>query len=178
MTPEEKAARARQRKIEKSKEWSPGHHRSVVAKVFQQMVRAEAALKPAGHEVAVVNGVIATVWRNVGECVCVTCGQVAPWTTSTGSMQTGHFLASRCAAILFEESGVAPQCVTCNDLEHGAQQRYRMWMEHVRGPEAIERLVQLKNTPWQYSREELVDLHIAFAARLKRAKAELLRLAE
>lgn len=170
LTPEEKTARARQRMIEKAREYTLGTYcAKFVASVFQKMIRAEAGARPDGITRAVVDGVVCGIARFVGECVCVTCGKVRPWTTTGGDMQTGHFLGSRRNSILFEESGVAPQCSKCNGYRDGAPQEYRQWMLSVRGKETVERLEALKHTVRQFTREELVDMRIKYTARLKAA---------
>lgn len=171
LSPEEKASRARERMLGIAKQYSTGTYVSkFVAPVFQRMIRAEAASQPNGYVPAVRNGQIAVVWRTVGECVCVTCGKVCPW-SSPGSDQlhTGHFLGSRRNSILFDESNVAPQCAQCNKWQNGMRVEYQMWMEHVRGKETIERLEKLKTESRQFTREELVDMRLAYQARLDAA---------
>lgn len=175
MTPEEKAERARQRMIQKAREYSTRTYSArYVSSVFQRMIRAEAAALPEGLTPAVVDGKMHHVGRFVGQCVCVTCGRVTPWTNSV--MQTGHFLPSRCFSILYEEGdqgNVAPQCIRCNKYEHGAPDRFRLWMASVRGEETIERLEKLKATTRQFSRDELVDMKIGYSARLKAAEQRM-----
>ncbi len=171
LTPEEKAARARDRMIEKTHEMSTStYSANNVAPIFQKMIRAEAAALPAYWSPAIVDGKVVHVVRHVGECVCVTCGKVAPWTTPTGVIQTGHFLGSRCFSILYEEDNVAPQCSYCNNHLGGAPDRFRLWMATVRGEKTIERLERLKNTTRHFTGEELVDMRIIFTARLNAAE--------
>jgi hypothetical protein len=170
LTLEEKADNKRQRKIEKAREYSLGTYvAKFVAPVFQKMIRAEAGSQPAGGTPAIVAGGFEYVLRGVGQCVCVTCGKIAPWTSHQGAMQTGHFLPGRMFSILFEEDNVAPQCVSCNKYRGGAIEDYRLWMAEVRGVEVIERLTRLKATLRQFTREELVDMGLEYAARLKAA---------
>src|SRR5678815_696331 len=85
---------------------------------------------------------------------------------------TGHFLASRVNSILFEEDNVAPQCSSCNFYRSGEQQLFRKWMLEVR-PEAVERLERLKTQSKQFTRDELVDMRIGYAARLKAAEERM-----
>jgi hypothetical protein len=172
LTPEEKAKRSRQRMIEKAKE-SPSRHKARVAIIFQRMIRAEAAALPYGPTPAIVAGEITEVWRNVGQCVCVTCGKVAAWTTEHGTMEAGHFLQSRCNSILFESDGVWPQCSHCNKYLGGAQQAYQKWMLAVHGEETVERLECLKRQIVQFTPDQLVDMRIQFAARLKDAEERM-----
>ena len=170
LTPEEKAERARQRMIDKAKEFQIGTYvNRFVAPEFQQMIRAEYASRPGRGMLAIVDGKPQRVSRRLGYCVCVTCGKVAPWKSGLGGMHCGHFLASRCFSILFEEDNVAPQCSGCNRYHSGRPQEFRLWMEHVRGLEVVERLQQLKATSRHFTREELVDMRIEYKRRLSEA---------
>ena len=173
MTPEEKAARKRQRMIEKAKEYQTStYSRKFVAPVFQRMIRAEYASREAGLMNSVVDGEMATVFREVGQVVCVTCGKVCRWDDSK-SVNTGHFLASRRNSILYEEDNVAPQCVHCNLHLSGSQNAYRKWMLFVRGTHSTQRLEQLKQQSVSFTREELVDMRIAYTKRLKAAEERM-----
>ncbi len=166
----------RDRMILKAREYQIGTYASkFVAKDFQRMIRAEAAAKPAGREIAVIKGYIDSSFRRRGTCVCVTCGNVRPWSSHSGLMQTGHFLGSRCFGILFEEDNVAPQCSSCNGFHGGMPEQYGMWMLAVRGQAVIDRLRALKATTRKFTRDELVDMRIEFKRRLKEA---VLRLTE
>jgi len=161
----------RDRMIEKAREYTTGTYiRKFVAPEFQRMIRAEYGARPAGPVRAIVAGNLDTVDRRRGQCVCVTCGKVLPWSGGIGGMHTGHFLASRRASIVFEEENVAPQCSGCNRYHDGMPQQFRLWMEVVRGPEVVDRLERLKATSRQFTREELVDMRIEFKRRLKAAE--------
>lgn len=171
----DKLARARERMIEKAREYQIGTYaHRFVASVFQLLVRAEAAAMPEGAAWAMVDGSYSIVFRQVGECVCVTCGFAGPWKGNSiggGSIESGHFLASRRASILFEESNVHPQCKYCNRHLSGNHGLYVSWMRHAYGQDEIDRLQRLKNEVRQFTREELVDMRIGYAARLKAAEA-------
>jgi hypothetical protein len=168
---EEKANNARTRMIEKAECFGTTTYvRKYVAPLFQKMIRAEAGADPRQYVTAVVHGVIAQVERSLGNCVCITCGKVLRWNSGIKGLHTGHFLASRCNSILLEESNTAPQCSSCNYYRSGAPQEFRLWMRMVRGPEAIERLERLKQESRTFGRDELVDLRIAYAARLAAAE--------
>lgn len=187
LTAAEKADRARERMIEQSRQWQVGTYtRKFVAPLFQKMIRAEFAALPAiaagvgtlhsAVAKAVVNTEITDVEYRLGQCVCVTCGTVGSWKGTFfggGEIETGHFLASRRNSILLEEDNVAPQCKTCNRHRAGEQQLFRKWMLAVRGPEVVERLERLKNGVVQFTREQLVDMRIAYAARLKAAEEKM-----
>lgn len=165
----------RDRMLAKSREYQIGTYvNKFVAKEFQRLIRAVAAAEPDGQEFAIVDGRVDVRWRMVGQCVCVTCGTVGPWSGGFGmGMQTGHFLPGRRFAILLEEDNVAPQCTTCNHHGGGMPKEYRMWMEHVRGIEVIERLEKLKATTRRFTRDELVGLRIAYKLRMKVAEQKL-----
>ncbi len=168
LTPEEKAERKRKRMIAKAREDSIGTYAGKVAVVFQKMVRANAGALPAGMIYVVVDGEVSRVYRRVGQCACITCGKVLAWSAGK-RMQTGHFDHGRStAALLFEERGVAPQCAWCNNQRGGADRDYTLWMLAVRG-KAVERLAKLKKTDRRFTFEELVDMKIEYAARLKAA---------
>jgi len=169
LSPEEKAQRARDRMLETAKKYQTStYSRKFVAKTFQQMIRAEWACDPRKYITAVVKHEIRQVEREVGQCVCVTCGKVLRW--DHHDMQTGHFLASRRNSILFEEDNVAPQCSYCNGHLSGAQNEYRKWMEYVRGIEVVEHLERLKTQSISFNHFELVDMRIDFQERLNKAK--------
>lgn len=176
LTEEQKAARKRNRMIEKAREWTIGTHTNKVAAVYQRMVRAVEASRPEGMTPAVVNGVVSQVFRRVGECVCVTCGKVGPWKGTSiggGVIETGHFIASRRASILFEPSNSHPQCKHCNRHLSGNQSNYELWMQAVYGQDEPDRLRSMKFQTRQFTREELVDMHLEFQARLKAAEERM-----
>lgn len=174
LTPEEKHERARQGMIETAKQYQIGTYmHRFVSKIFQRMIRAEAASLPDGTTLAIVKGELSTVLRRVGQCVCVTCGKVGPWSGGLGGMHTGHFLGSRRFSIVLEEDNVAPQCSRCNRFEGGAQRDFVSWMAAARGSATIERLKRLKATTRTFDREELVDLRLEFQSRLKAAEERM-----
>ncbi len=176
LSPEEKQARKRDRMIEKARELQIGSYaRRFVAPVFQKMRRAEAAADPRPFATAVVNGEIAQVKREIGECVCVTCGRVAPWKGNSiggGVIETGHFIASRRMSVLFVEEPTPnsfAQCKHCNQHLGGNQGCYELWMRCVYGQDEIDRLRRLKNETVQFTRETLVDMRLAYQVRLTAA---------
>ena len=174
MTPEQKAERARERMLEKAKEFQTStYSRKFVAPLFQKMVRAESGADQRMYVTAIVDGQVCQVRRNIGQCVCITCGKVQKWDSGIKGMHTGHFLASRRNSILFDEDNCAPQCSSCNYYLSGAPQQFREWMRWVRGEETIARLERLKQESVSFSREQLVDMRIAYAARLKTAEVRM-----
>ena len=174
LSPEEKAARHRQRLLDKAREYQTSTYlRKFVAPLFQKMIRAEAGADDRRYVTAVVEGEIRQVERELGQCVCVTCGAVWLWDFGIDGMHTGHFLASRRNSILLEEDNGAPQCAWCNYFCSGAQQEFRKWMLAVRGAAAVQRSEQLKTESRSFDRDELIDMRIAFAARLKAAEERM-----
>ena len=168
-------ATSRDRMLAKAREYTVGTYvNKYVAPEFQRVIRAEAGALPAGYAVAVVANRIRHVFRKKGQCVCVTCGKALMWSSGIGGMHTGHFLGSRCFSILFEEDNVAPQCSSCNRYHSGMPDQFKLWMEHVRGPEVIERLEKLKATTRRFTRDELVDMRIGYKLRMKEAERMLL----
>jgi hypothetical protein len=173
---EEKAANARQKMIDKAKEYGADSYcRKFVAPIFQRMIRAEFAAHSDwhGYEPAVVDGDIEFVFHYAGQCVCITCGKVDLWDSGIKGMHTGHFLASRRNSILLEEENCAPQCSSCNYYRSGAASEFRQWMLAVRGMDVIERLEALKRQSVSFDREQLVDMRIEFNRRLKAAELKI-----
>ena len=178
LTPEQKAQRHRQRLIDNCRTVRLGTYtRKVVAPLFQLMIRAEAGASRSPSSPAMFEGELEQVSRNIGYCVCVTCGKVTSWKGGVdrySGMHTGHFLSSRRNSIVFEEGNVAPQCSHCNYQLGGNPQAFRKWMLAVRGEDVIQRLERLKNTVVEFTREQLVDMRISYAARLKAAEERML----
>ena len=84
---------------------------------------------------------------------CVTCSQRYHWK----ELQAGHFVPGRCNSILFEESGVHPQCRRCNYNE-GNGPEYFIFMEKKYGREEIDRLRALRHQQRKFSEPELLDM--------------------
>ncbi len=177
LTAEERERRHRERLLSKAAEYQlRTYRRKFVDPVFSRMIRAEAGADLRQYVTAIVDGKPTQVRRALGTCVCVTCGKIGNWNSGNYDvvkMDTGHFLGSRCNSIMFEEDGVAPQCSACNTSRNGAPQAFRAWMIAVHGPEAVERLERLRSETRSFSREELVDMVIAFRQRLKAAEDKM-----
>ena len=68
------------RMLAKSREYQIGTYIcKFVAPEFQRLIRLEAATQEPRREPAMVECQLSSVWREIGECVCVTCGRVAAW---------------------------------------------------------------------------------------------------
>lgn len=126
------------------------------AQTFQRMIRLESADE---------NGIIH----------CVTCDnwQAAIDTTYKGSMHAGHFVGSRCNSILFDERNVHPQCGRCNTYLHGNQEQYTSFMLERYGQDVIDDLNELRSSTRQFTKEELVDMRIAYMDRIKVAEKRI-----
>jgi len=173
LTPEEKADRVRDRMIETAKQYGIGTLLGKVAKIFQEMIRAEAGAIE-GYVPAIVKGkLVDEVWSPFGMCVCVTCSRILPW-RGTNLLDTGHFMPGISAAIVLDIDNVAPQCRNPCNFEAGKPVEFRLWMESVRGQTTIDRLESLKHgLAKNYSHEELVDLKIEFMSRNIAAQAKM-----
>ena len=170
LSDDEKAQRKRKQLIENSRIYSATTYcRKNVAPLFQRMIRAEAAAQPEGVTLAVVDGKLLKMFRCVGQVVCVTCGKVDAWDSGIKGMHTGHFIGSRRNSILMESNNVAPQCSGCNVYNHGMPVEFRIWMQKVRGKKVIQELENLKRQSVTFIRDDLVDMRIEFAKRLKAA---------
>ena len=141
------------------------------SKDFQRMIRAEAGASTESVPYVDKEGNLLRRSTSLGCVICVTCGRVGPWQGSYfgGMFHTGHFVASRVPAIVFEPTNVAPQCAFCNKQEYGATDRYKIWMIHVHGQDEIDRLNRLKNDGRDFTLEELVDLRIEYKDRIAAA---------
>lgn len=160
-----------ERMLAKSREFQTSTYiRKFVAPDFQKMIRAEAGAF-VGITWVVADGKFAGRRVRLGECACVTCGKIHAWKKQKqfgkAGVDTGHFVASRCNSIIFEETNAHPQCVHCNQYLGGNQEAYSIWMWNVYGQEEIDRLNRLRNESVQFTREDLVYRRINYRARLK-----------
>ena len=87
-------------------------------------------------------------------------------------MQAGHFIASRCNSILFEELGIHPQCIKCNIYLHGNQVEYYIYMKNTYGEGAIDMLRKKKHAVKKFTREELLDMIDDYTNQVKKLKEE------
>lgn len=167
LSPEEKAARERERMIEKAKAVSLQTYRGQVARIFQRLIRAEAAALDEGYYPAVRRGIIAPIYKCVGECVCITCGNVMLWNHK--GCHAGHWIGRVHQSTLFVRENLHPQCASCNQHGNGMPIEYLKFMVEMRGQNIVDRLLVLKHQPKSFSRDELVDMRIEFSRRLKSA---------
>lgn len=145
----------------------------LAAAELQYLVRVEEAAR--GEDVpAVVRGELVMVWSPFGKCVCVTCGKVLRYKSSTWEgeqMQGGHFLAGRTNAIVLVEDNVHCQCSGCNKYQSGAPANYEIYMQAEYGQDRIDELRRLKNVGIKkWGDDELSDLRESFRARIARAE--------
>lgn len=85
---------------------------------------------------------------------CFTCGVIK----ERKSLQAGHFVDSRCNAILFVEEIVNAQCVQCNFFKSGNKDRYTPKMVAIWGIDRVEEFQNLKNIVKEYSIEDYLEI--------------------
>lgn len=155
LTDAQKAENARERVINTLKCYQIGNAKNRVAKVFQQMIRAEHA---AQHD---------------GILHCCTCS--ATGRLGENKFDAGHFLQQRRASVIFCEDppNCHAQCKECNLKFGGRPDRYEKFMIDNYGEDAVERLKHLGRQDHKFTHEQLADLLIGFRARLKVALARL-----
>lgn len=94
---------------------------------------------------------------NNGNCKCVTCGKIKNWK----EMQAGHFVPSRCNAVLFNEKIVFPQCVGCNVMLNGNYHAYFRFMiqEKKYTPEELFQFMELKHKIVKISYSDMEEIY-------------------
>lgn len=95
--------------------------------------------------------------------ICVTCNREYDFR----ELQAGHFLASRCNSILFEENGVHIQCRGCNLFKHGNVENYYPYMLKRYGQEEVDRLKRLKGENKKFTIDELDEMTESYKLKLK-----------
>ena len=86
--------------------------------------------------------------------VCCTCGKQYP----IERLQAGHFVAGRTNALLFRETGVHGQCVSCNMFKGGAWVEYEEFMLERYGPEITLEEKMAKRKTVSYSEKDYQDI--------------------
>jgi len=147
------------RKLDKRTEsWNRQRWQQETLKVFQAMIRWEAAVD--------------------GWVQCVTCQDKYPVENSDGMLNAGHYAPRQFGRYVFDERNVYPQCSTCNRPEAqggraGATDEMYLFIRTVHGEEVAEELRQAKfakTKAFPYSIEELQEMRAEYRERLKRAK--------
>ena len=152
--------------------WTVAKLKAATARDLQKAIRAEAA-SLVGVVDCVVDMKIKQMPTSIGWCRCVTCGENKMWSASKAGgldgIDAGHFLASRRNSILFEESGIHPQC-TYDNRTGGAPQAYRLYMLHRYGQAEIDRLTNLRdNMSISFERDILLHMRWEYVCRVKAA---------
>ncbi len=150
----------------------------LTAAALQKAIRAEAGAC-VGPTPCVQNGVYTHVIAPLGFCVCITCGVILPWKYSSRyngpKTEAGHFLASRRNSIIFEESGIHPQCSGCNKYKSGNPASYEIYMRNLYGQPMIDHLRHLRdNVSVTFSREELCQRLAEYKQRIKIAERRMI----
>lgn len=127
--------------------------KNITAKTFQQMIRIEAA-------------------DDSGMVKCVTCEKRYLWNQGF-QMQSGHFVASRANAILFDERNTHPQCSRCNVFLHGNQEAYADFMLSTYGRDVINDLQLKRQQTVSFTKDELARMRIRYMDRIAAAKERI-----
>ena len=144
LTPEQKADRARERMMQKFREWTLTRCKNETARVWQRIVRLQ-AIEP--------DGLVS----------CVTCD----WRGRYQDAHAGHYVPRRHSSTIFHPRNCHVQCAYCNDKLSGNMHVYRVFMRDRYGDEAVEELESLKQQVKQFTKDELVDLRRGYMARSK-----------
>ena len=102
--------------------------------------------------------------NSLGECECVTCGKVSHYK----ELQAGHFIDSRCNAVLFREDLVYPQCPGCNLFKHGNYVQYTLFMLKKHTQEEIEEFANLKHKTLKYTIDDFKELADMYKGKTER----------
>lgn len=116
--------------------------RSKAWNAFSRYIRLRDAIKTTG---------------GVEYCVCVTCGRTKP-SFGLGCIQAGHFVPSRCNAVLFDEECVSGQCYGCNCGQGGMWVEYEAIMVERHGVEKVEEMKRRKHETVKYSKSDYKDI--------------------
>jgi len=98
-----------------------------------------------------------------GYCECYTCGDRKHYK----ELQAGHLLDGRANSILFEWSGVKPQCKKCNLFLSGNKENYIPKFIREHGEEEFSRLKRLKSTTGKFSNSDLEDKIALYKEKIK-----------
>lgn len=85
---------------------------------------------------------------------CLTCGAVKP----VKQLQCGHFMGRAHNAVRFAEENTAPQCYGCNVMQQGRQFIFGMEIDKLYGDGTAQRLYKESREPYQFKREELLEI--------------------
>ncbi len=89
-----------------------------------------------------------------GNTSCVTCNKVTHWK----QLQAGHFVPSRCNAILFDDRGIHAQCWQCNCGKNGQWVEYEAFMLSKYGQKVIDEIKRNKTLTKKFTAEELLQI--------------------
>ncbi len=124
--------------------------RDYVAKSWQELVRLRAA-------------------DEFGWVTCVTCGVRSQW---NNYMQGSHYKQGRRMSSLVDPMNCHPCCNTCNK-NSGSLDKFAIFMAGKYTQEELDALDRRHNSTVEYSREELVEMNLAFKKEAREIKARL-----
>lgn len=93
---------------------------------------------------------------------CISCGEQKP----IKSLQAGHLIDGRGNSILFEESGVHPQCLVCNVFKHGNKIMYMQALEKKLGTTTAillrDELQRLSKSPKKFDYDDYEKIYLKY----------------
>ena len=92
---------------------------------------------------------------------CVTCNRSYPFT----KLQAGHWLPGRRNSVLFDERGVAAQCVGCNVWGRGQQAAFEEYMRREHGEEVMAEIREANKTGVRFTKGELEEMRREYQAK-------------
>ena len=148
---------------------------------LQKMVRAEAALASTAD--VMLSGQYTRLEVPVGQCACVTCGIVLPWSSPSykgRQMQGGHWIPKSQGRemLMLLEDNVWPQCSLCNLPETraggwGNREIFNGFILHHLGFARFQIIERLKTAT--LTADEINELSDNYRVRYRKAKQELER---
>jgi hypothetical protein len=107
---------------------------------------------------------------NAGNIRCCTTNKLIPWKDSNA----GHFFSKRGnPALIFEESNVNAQSRMANRLQrNNITWDYLIYMEKKWGRKELDRLASLRNIPFKFTREWLMEKIEHYAKEVEKLKNE------
>lgn len=85
---------------------------------------------------------------------CFTCGVYKP----TKQLQCGHFMSRRHNLLRYNEENTAPQCYSCNVMEHGKQYQYAIKLDEFYGSGTAKKLYEQSKHLHSFTQAELLEI--------------------
>lgn len=101
--------------------------------------------------------------RNRDSWTCFTCGKIE----RGAKMHAGHFISRSHNSTLFDEMNVHAQCAGCNMFRNGQPHLYAEKLVNTYGQKEFMSLIARGREIKQFTRPELISLHIQYRAKLR-----------